>query len=360
MDFEPIPGLLSPFSQGSPGGEDLSFDPALDEIREARRSDDPALAQGAWVKTLKQADWGRVIQLCEGLLKDRTKDLQVACWYAEALLQRDGFKGLVVGLKVVDGLMSQFWDSMIPPLEDGGIDLRIGRLEWLDATVGAAVREQPITSPTSGGYSWLRWKESRDVENLGLKNPEAKESAIAEGKLSGEAFDKAVKASGAAWFRKVHEELAAAVEAFRALMATSDRQLGLDSPVMATLKDSIEACESLGRSLRARFESVPQASAPESAPEAGDARPMASFQGGEGVQASPGALASRAQAVARLREAAAYFRTYEPHSPVAPLAERAARWAAMNLDGWLAEVVKDDAVLAQLRTLLDFQRQDES
>ena len=29
-----------------------------------------------------------------------------------------------------------------------------------------------------------------------------------------------------------------------------------------------------------------------------------------------------------------------------------------NLDAWLAEVVKDEAVLSQLRTLLDFQRDD--
>ena len=66
-----------------------------------------------------------------------------------------------------------------------------------------------------------------------------------------------------------------------------------------------------------------------------------------------------AQAVAKLREAAAYFRTYEPHSPVAALADRAAKWAAMNLDTWLAEVIKDDAVLGQLRTLLDFPREDQ-
>lgn len=363
MVLEPMPGLLTPFSQGSPGGEDLSFDPVMDEIREARRSDDPTLAQGAWVRSLKQADWGKVIQLCEGLLKDRTKDLQVACWYTEALLQRDGFSGLVVGLKVVEGLLSQFWETLVPRLEDGGIELRIGRLEWLDATVGAAVRELPITTPSSGGYSWLRWKESRDVENLGVKDPAAREAAIAEGKLSGEAFDKAVKASGPSWLRKVHEELSAAVDAYQALMATADRQMGLDSPVMNILKDSIEAGESLGRSLRGRFETLPvplpaqEDDVPEPAyPDA----PSAAYapSGGE-APSSRGALASRAQAIAKLREAAAYFRTHEPHSPVAALAERAAKWAAMNLDTWLAEVVKDDAVLSQLRTLLDFPREDQ-
>jgi type VI secretion system protein ImpA len=359
MEFEPIPGLLSPFSQDSPGGEDLSFDPVMDDIREARRSDDPTLAQGAWVTKLKQADWGRVLQLCEGLLKDKTKDLQVAGWYTEALLQRDGFKGLVIGLKVINGLLSEFWESMIPRLEDGGMELRIGRLEWLDTTVGAAVRQLPITSPSSGGYSWLRWKESRDVENLGLKDSAAREAAIAEGKLSGEAFDKAVKASGASWFRKVHEELVAAVDTFQVLMATADRQMGLDSPVMNTLKESIEACESLGRTLRARFETMPLPSTEDAVSEPDFSDAPSGPQAGEGASAPRAALASRAQAVARLREAAAYFRTYEPHSPVAPLADRAARWAAMNLDSWLAEVVKDDAVLAQLRTLLDFQREDQ-
>jgi len=359
MDFEPIPGLLSPFSQGSPAGEDLSFDPVMDDIREARRSDDPTLAQGAWVTNFKQADWGRVIQLCEGLLKDKTKDLQVACWYTEALLRRDGFKGLVIGLKVVNGLMSNFWETMFPHLDDGGLDQRIGRLEWLDVTVGAAVRELPLTSPSSGAFSWLRWKESRDVENLGLKDASAREGAIAEGKLSGEAFDKAVKASGASWYRKIHEELVAATEVFQALMATADRQMGLDSPVMNSLKDSIEACESLARTLRARFETMPVPSTGDDMPESDSSDASSISQGGEGVSAPRGTLASRAQAVARLREAAAYFRTYEPHSPVAPLADRAARWAAMNLDSWLVEVVKDDAVLAQLRTLLDFRHEDQ-
>jgi type VI secretion system protein ImpA len=249
---------------------------------------------------------------------------------------------------------------MIPSLEDGGVDLRVGRLEWLDSTVGAGIREQAITSPSSGGHSWLRWKESRDVENLGLKDPSAKEAAIAEGKLSGEAFDKAVKASGASWIRKVHEELAAADEAFQTLMATADRQMGLDSPVMGILKESIDACETLARTLRARYETLPTPAAEgASVPEPSSPEATAIPQASDGPAAPRNALASRAQAVARLREAAAYFRTYEPHSPVAPLADRAARWAAMDLDAWLAEVVKDEAVLTQLRTLLDFHHEDQ-
>ena len=357
MEFEPLPGLLSPISPESPAGEDLSFDPVMDEIREARRADDPTIAQGAWVQALKTADWAKVQQLCEGLLKERTKDLQVACWYAEAMVNREGFKGLAVSLKVIEGFLSQFWESVYPRLEDGGVELRIGRLEWLDSTVGLLVRKQPVTSPASGGLSWLKWKESRDVENLGLKDPAAKEAAIEEGKLTGDAFEKAVKTSGPAWFRKTHEELVASQAAYAALIATVDKQMGLDAPSLDALKESIEVCETLARNLRSRFESMPVPTAEEPMPET--SFPSSSDETPEVSSGAPrAALASRAQAVARLREAAAYFKTYEPHSPVAPLAERAARWATMNLDTWLAEVVKDDSVLAQLRTLLDFQNED--
>ena len=57
-----------------------------------------------------------------------------------------------------------------------------------------------------------------------------------------------------------------------------------------------------------------------------------------------------------LRAAAAFFRGAEPHSPVAFLVERAANWAEMPLDAWLAEVIKDGPTLAQLRELLDLKR----
>ena len=64
------------------------------------------------------------------------------------------------------------------------------------------------------------------------------------------------------------------------------------------------------------------------------------------------ALQNRADAVRMLEEAARYFRTYEPHSPVGLLAERAASWAGMRFEEWLAHVIKDDSTLRQLNELL--------
>jgi hypothetical protein len=85
-------GLLQalPFPD-QPCGDDLSFSAAFDQIQEARRFDDPTLAQGEWVTDVKEADWRGVIRLCEALLATQTKDLRVAGWLTEALGRPTGW-----------------------------------------------------------------------------------------------------------------------------------------------------------------------------------------------------------------------------------------------------------------------------
>ena len=54
-----------------------------------------------------------------------------------------------------------------------------------------------------------------------------------------------------------------------------------------------------------------------------------------------GAPGTRAQALAQLRQVAEFFRRTEPHSPVAYLADKAARWGEVPLHQWLRSVLKD-------------------
>ena len=62
--------LLAPLPGDAPAGADLSFSADFDAIREARRADDPTLAQGEWVTELKSADWPQVARRCGDLLAD--------------------------------------------------------------------------------------------------------------------------------------------------------------------------------------------------------------------------------------------------------------------------------------------------
>jgi type VI secretion system protein ImpA len=141
---------------------------------------------------------------------------------------------------------------------------------------------------------------------------------------------------------------------------------------MERLKTAIEGCEALARSLRGKFEALPPQGA-DPAPSAGAPAPRVQETAAapppglpdfppQGPPTLPypdpeAALRARAQAIVQLRQVATYFRTHEPHSPVAPLVERAARWGEMNLESWLTEVVPDETVLTTLKTLLDFREE---
>lgn len=371
-----LEALLAPIPGDQPGGEDLSYGSEFDAIRDARRADDPNLAQGEWETEVKTANWPKVRELCESLLKNRSKDLQLACWYTEAMAQINGFRGLHWGLRVLNSMVTDFWEVCHPALEAGDLDERAGKIEWLSVQLPLVVRSIPMTSRESGGYSWLRWEESREVANLGLKDGDAMAKAIAEGRLSGEAFDKAVVASGRAYYEKLNAEIADAVASLAELESGVDRAFGHDAPGLKDLRDSLRVCADLAqrllKSLGGGLSVVTDTAVDDVVPSGADGNPAASADeeayGGESpvfvmqseTTPSPtsrvagGPVPNRAEAIRQLRLVAEFFRRTEPHSPVAPLVERAAKWAEMPLEQWLAHVIKDDSTLGRLRDLLDF------
>lgn len=347
--------LLDPIPGDDIGGVDLSFAVVFDEIREARREDDTTLAQGEWETSLKTADWPRVKELTEDVLARQSKDLQVAAWYTEAMARLKGFEGVASGLTVMEGLLNEFWEFCYPSLDPDDIEERAGKIDWLNKQLTAVIREIPLTDRASGGYSFLKWEESRLVDNLGLKDAAAREKAVAAGKMSGEGFDKAVQLSGPGYYEKLHARIREAVAAADKLTKRVDERFGLDAPSLKEMRESLAACESLVGKLYARLggQSVAAPAPDAQSAVAEKAGRVAETVASVAPRSTPGIIVTRTDAIEALRAAAAYFRKNEPHSPVAPLAERAANWAEMPLDRWLASVIKDHGTLTQLRELLD-------
>lgn len=345
--------LLDPIPGDDICGTDMSFSPAFDEIIEARRQDDASLAQGEWETELKTAQWPRVKALTEDILRRQSKDIQVAAWYAEAMTRLQGFQGLTLGLQVMDGLVNDFWEFCYPSYDPDDIEERAGKIEWLNNQLHQAIRDIPLTDRAFGAYSLLKWEESRTVDNLGLKDPVAKEKAIAEGKLSGEVFDKAVQASGRNYYEKCHSQVKAAVHAFATLEKRVDERFGRDAPSLKDARQALQACDELVGKIFTRLGGHTQASKPAAALDSLEhGTSPANFVAPANPQAV-GQIVRRSEAIQALRDVAQYFRQNEPHSPVALLAERAANWAEMPLDQWLASVIKDPSTLGQLRELLD-------
>src|SRR5262249_58554545 len=143
--------LLDPISPDQPAGTDMRWTPEWERIREARRADDD-LQSGKWAKReRKVADWGLVQDLCMTMLRERSKDLQLALWLTEANIKLQGFAGLRDGLYVTRELMVRYWDQgLYPSMEDGPED-RAGPFEWLSSKLVDSIVAIPITTREDQG-----------------------------------------------------------------------------------------------------------------------------------------------------------------------------------------------------------------
>jgi type VI secretion system protein ImpA len=359
LNQEHFDKLVAPIPGEHPCGEDISYLPIFDEIREARREDDSSLGLGEWETELKSAQWPKVRGLCEEILQARSKDLQIACWYVEAMTHLSGFAGVEFGFRVLDVLLTDFWEFCFPALDPDDLDERNGRIGWLNKQMPIAIRGIRLTAGNPG-YCWLDWEESRAVENLGLKDAEAKDKAIAAGKLSADAFDSAVSVSGLPFYEKLHRQIKAAANIVATVERNVDARFGSESHGLKDVRSAIADVEEVVRRIIMRLGGNSDTSPVAEHANDGNKAPASEHLPGRAAPvpvAFSSHIQSRPEAIAALRQVASFFRQSEPHSPVGLLAERAARWAEMPLERWLESVIKDDSTLNQLKELLDVPRE---
>jgi len=319
-----IEALLAPIAPDNPCGADLAFSAEVDEIARARLADDPSLEQGAWVTALKEADWKLVGKRCTNLLQTRSKDLQLAVWLAEANAKTGGMRGLADGLGLVAALCERYWDGLHPQADEDGFERRIGNLSWLASRIAPLVKAVPLVE---GGAVTL---QARDIARA--RGPEA----VAE-------LEAARVRAKPAFLQALQADSEACLAALQELERVVDDRLGADGPGY-----------SLGRAaLRDVLDLITPATG------SGTVQALSGSLVATGAGRSlalplriDGQVTHRDQALAQLRQVAEFFRRTEPHSPVAYLAEKAARWGEQPLHAWLRSVIKDDASLARLEDLL--------
>lgn len=234
--------ITASLSDESPAGEELRYTKVYDEIKEARRADED-IPQGDWQRETKSADWDKVLRLSLDALTSRTKDFQIAAWLAEALAMKNGFEGVESGIRVLTALLTQFWETAYPLIEDDDYDYRVAPFEFLNEKLTSAIRQIPLTDPrASQGYSFLKWQESRDVGYESDSRGERRAEMIAEGKLSAEEFDTAVAKSSAPFYKALADSIAACVTAFTNLDALVDEKFGNHAPRMTEIGQILEEC----------------------------------------------------------------------------------------------------------------------
>ncbi|MGZ5199696.1 MAG: type VI secretion system protein TssA [Telluria sp.] len=319
-----IEQLLAPISEDQPCGEDISFSPELDAIANARRADDPTLEQGAWVTTLKEADWKFVGKRCAQLIQERSKDLQLAVWLAEASAKTDGLRGLGDALLLIGALCERYWDHVHPLPDEGGFEQRIGNLHWIASRAPQMIFDVPITE--GGAFS--------------MKGADA---ARVRGGDELEELEAARRRSSRTFYEVLVRDLDHCAAALADLERVVDDRVGQDGPSFSAAKAALQSVIHFVTP-SARESGAVATAGPDAPVDVADAPAPRAM--------SSGPIQNRAQALAQLRIVADFFRRTEPHSPVAYLAEKAASWGEQPLHLWLRGVVKDDATLARLEELL--------
>ena len=237
--------IIAPISGDAPAGEDLRYASVYDAIKEARRADDGS-PQGEWQRDSKTSDWDKVVRIAADVLVSKSKDYQVAAWLAEALANDQGFAGVDCGLRILHGLLSDFWDTAYPLIEDDDFDYRVAPFEFLNNKMASAIKDIPLTDPgATQGYSFAKWKESRDVgyESDGKKERRAEQ--ISEGKLPAEEFDTAVTKSSAAYYQALAESLSDCLASFSHMDAKIDQKFGSHAPRVSDIGQTLEECHRL-------------------------------------------------------------------------------------------------------------------
>lgn len=168
-----IEQLLAPISEQSPCGDDIAFSPEVDAVSKARQADDPTLEQGAWVTNLKEADWKFVASRCAQLIEQRSKDLRLAVWLAEASAKTGSFRELADSVMLISALCERYWDHLYPMPDEGTFEQRIGNLCWIAARLPQLVRAMPGADISSVSYCAEAIAQLEKVvdERLGADGP---------------------------------------------------------------------------------------------------------------------------------------------------------------------------------------------
>ena len=243
--------LLDPILPDKPGGEDMRWTPEWDRIREARRADDD-LESGKWVKReRKVSDWRLVRDLATAMLRERTKDLQLALWLTEANIKLQGFPGLRDGLRITRELMVRYWDrGLFPTMEDGPED-RAGPFDWLNNKLVDSITAIPITIREDEGQDYT-FNDLADARRTGseasCKNPDggmnsvkkkAFDQAIADGHVSMDLFAGAVKGTKRLRYEEFAADFLQTYDEFKGLERVIDEKFGDAAPNLAACRSSL-------------------------------------------------------------------------------------------------------------------------
>ncbi|PUA26840.1 MAG: type VI secretion protein [Cellvibrio sp. 79] len=348
--------LLQPISDDQPTGEDLRLDASplssYQTIKTARYAARDAEKNNLYSESGGgEADeyWRKILTLAPKILREESKDLEVATWLTEAMVRRYGFQGLRDALQLIEGLLSQFWEHLYPMPDEDGIETRVAPLAGLNGTSNegvliAPIRRVPLTEGyTPGPFAYYQYQQAVDVERT--TNDDAREAKAEKLGFSLTNIEQAVAESSESFFVDLLEDVTAAVNACRAIETLLDNLCGSeDAPSTRAIIVTLEECRSaVNHIAKHKLPIVVDTSSQEEAAASDTPGSATKAVAGNTANVVANALVSRDAAFKQLLEIAQFFRKTEPHSPVSYALEKAVKWGNMSLEDLIVELIPDSS-----------------
>jgi type VI secretion system protein ImpA len=343
--------LLAPIAGDDPCGADPRLDIAptapYQRIRDARASAGVAEREEARGESREKRPpsaeyWRQIRDMAPILLSTQAKDLEIACFYLEALLRAGGFAGLRQGFALCLGLVDRFWDGLHPRPDEDGLETRLGPLTSLngadrEGTLIEPIRKVAVTSAgPPGGFGF--WQVIQ-AESLAGLSPDKREARIAAGSPTEAEIAAAVAETPAAFFATLVGDLEGCIAEYGRLTEALALRCGRDAPPSSNIAGVLQ--DILDKVTYRAGDKLKPAEAP--AAQAAGAPSSGGAAAGAADAPRQGSVATREDAFRLILQAADYFKRMEPHSPLALTLQEAVRRGRLPLPDLLRELVRDNS-----------------
>ena len=354
-----IPTLLAPIPGESPAGIDLRGDLSptslytrlRDALAEARAAEREAEVEDA-ATVVVPPQWRAIRDLATEAISQHSKDLEIAAWLAEALLRSDQLRGLGAGLKLMTGLVEQYWDDLFPLADEDGAATRVVSVANLNGLSRDGTLVQPLRRialfTRADGEPLQFWQYEQSISLAGIVDTTRRQQRIDAGVIPYETLEAEAQAASTSRFAALAQDATIAAQAWRALSDALDARAGANGPPTSRVRDLLDQISNVAAKFAGPYEVADDAIA---SPAGEPALPLPD----EPIAAATvisGAINSRAEALRSLAAIAAYFRRTEPLSPLAYTLEEVVRRAGMTWPQLLEEIIPDPAARAVVLTSL--------
>ncbi len=319
--------LLAPVGESEPCGPDLEYDSAFLALEEAARSK-PEQQFGDTIIPAEEPDW-RKVQTLSSELMTRTKDVRVAVHLLRSSTRLQGLGAAADGLRLIHGLLTQYWDHVHPMLDADDDNDPTMRLNALAPLVDGAGFLYDIRKSGLGG---------------GRSNITGRDFELASGKAQPHGDEAVTPMAGVA--QALLDADAALPGLLTALSGMADTVVAIDGVV--TERATISGPEF--RPLRVLLQIISDAAklasgasntATDVAASADTSGEFASAGVAHMAVAGNGALRTRDDAIKALDKVCEWIELNEPTNPAPLLIRRAQRLMSKNFMDIIRDLVPD-------------------